>query len=62
VGGVRDWLISTQGASVLLDADVAVIYGVETEVLKEADILLVLVDHAEFKGIDRELDTRGVWR
>lgn len=39
------------------------------EVLKEADILLVLVDHVEFKGIDRELlkekvliDTRGVWR
>jgi len=39
------------------------------EVLKEADILLVLVDHAEFKGIDRELlkekvviDTRGIWR
>jgi UDP-N-acetyl-D-mannosaminuronic acid dehydrogenase len=39
------------------------------EVLKEADILVVLVDHQEFKGIDRELlkekvviDTRGVWR
>jgi UDP-N-acetyl-D-mannosaminuronic acid dehydrogenase len=39
------------------------------EVLKEADILLVLVDHHEFKGIDRELlkekvviDTRGIWR
>lgn len=39
------------------------------EVLKEADILLLLVDHAEFKGIDRELlkekvvvDTRGIWR
>ena len=39
------------------------------EVLKEADILLVLVDHDEFKGIDRELlnekvvvDTRGIWR
>ena len=39
------------------------------EVLKEADILLVLVDHTEFKGIDRELlkekvviDTRGIWR
>jgi UDP-N-acetyl-D-mannosaminuronic acid dehydrogenase len=39
------------------------------EVLREADILLVLVDHEEFKGIDRELlkekvliDTRGVWR
>lgn len=39
------------------------------EVLKEADILLVLVDHQEFKSIDRELlkekvviDTRGVWR
>lgn len=38
-------------------------------VLKEADILLVLVDHMEFKGIDRELlkekvviDTRGIWR
>lgn len=44
------------------------LYGLE-EVLKEADILLVLVDHEEFKGIDRELlkekvliDTRGVWR
>ncbi|MDD2367110.1 MAG: UDP-N-acetyl-D-mannosamine dehydrogenase [Desulfuromonadaceae bacterium] len=39
------------------------------EVLREADILLLLVDHDEFKGIDRELlkekvliDTRGVWR
>lgn len=39
------------------------------EVLREADILLVLVDHEEFKDIDRELlkekvviDTRGVWR
>ncbi|WP_306547311.1 UDP-N-acetyl-D-mannosamine dehydrogenase [Desulfobulbus sp.] len=39
------------------------------EVLREADILLVLVDHDEFKEIDRELlkekvliDTRGVWR
>jgi UDP-N-acetyl-D-mannosaminuronic acid dehydrogenase len=39
------------------------------EVLKESDILLVLVDHDEFKGIDRELlkekvviDTRGVLR
>ncbi|WP_298269683.1 UDP-N-acetyl-D-mannosamine dehydrogenase [Geobacter sp.] len=40
-----------------------------SSVLKEADILLVLVDHDEFKEIDRELlkekvliDTRGVWR
>ena len=39
------------------------------EVLRDADILLVLVDHEEFKEIDRELlkekvliDTRGVWR
>lgn len=39
------------------------------EVIREADILLVLVDHAEFKAIDRELikekvviDTRGIWR
>lgn len=39
------------------------------EVMKEADILLVLVDHDEFKGIDQELlnekvvvDTRGIWR
>ncbi|MDD2272282.1 MAG: UDP-N-acetyl-D-mannosamine dehydrogenase [Desulfuromonadaceae bacterium] len=39
------------------------------EVLREADILLMLVDHEEFKGIDREslkekvlIDTRGVWR
>jgi UDP-N-acetyl-D-mannosaminuronic acid dehydrogenase len=38
-------------------------------VLKEADILVVLVDHNEFKTIDRELlkekvviDTRGIWR
>lgn len=44
------------------------LYGLE-EVLNESDILLVLVDHEEFKGIDRELlkekvviDTRGVWR
>lgn len=44
------------------------LYGLE-EVLREADILLVLVDHVEFKGIDRELlkekvviDTRGIWR
>lgn len=40
-----------------------------THVLKEADILLVLVDHQEFKDIDRGLlkgkiviDTRGIWR
>lgn len=44
------------------------LYDLET-ILKEADILLVLVDHEEFKVIDRELlkekvviDTRGVWR
>lgn len=44
------------------------LYGLD-QVLKEADILLVLVDHDEFKEIDRELlkekvliDTRGVWR
>jgi UDP-N-acetyl-D-mannosaminuronic acid dehydrogenase len=39
------------------------------DVLKEADILLVLVDHVDFKGVDRELlkekvviGTRGIWR
>jgi UDP-N-acetyl-D-mannosaminuronic acid dehydrogenase len=39
------------------------------EVVKLADILLVLVDHDEFKDVDRDLlkekvviDTRGVWR
>ena len=39
------------------------------EVLREADILLLLVDHEEFQELDRELlkekvliDTRGVWR
>jgi len=39
------------------------------EILKEADIILLLVDHDEFRHIDRELlkekvliDTRGVWR
>ncbi|PLX86472.1 MAG: UDP-N-acetyl-D-mannosamine dehydrogenase [Desulfuromonas sp.] len=39
------------------------------EVLTRADILVVLVDHAEFKEIDYELleekvliDTRGIWR
>ena len=44
------------------------LYAIE-QVLHEADILLVLVDHEEFKGIDRELlkekvviDTRGIWR
>jgi UDP-N-acetyl-D-mannosaminuronic acid dehydrogenase len=44
------------------------LYDLE-EVLKEADILLLLVDHEEFQGIDRELlkekvliDTRGVCR
>jgi UDP-N-acetyl-D-mannosaminuronic acid dehydrogenase len=44
------------------------LYGLET-VLREADILLTLVDHDEFKEIDRELlkekvviDTRGVFR
>ena len=44
------------------------LYGL-AEVMRDADILLVLVDHEEFKGIDRELlkekvviDTRGVWR
>lgn len=37
--------------------------------LQEADILVLLVDHAEFIEIDRELikdkvviDTRGIWR
>ncbi|WP_279384374.1 UDP binding domain-containing protein [Geotalea toluenoxydans] len=40
-----------------------------SQVLREADILVVLVDHDEFKTIDKELlkekvviDTRGVWR
>lgn len=44
------------------------LFGLD-EVLREADILLVLVDHEEFKEVDRELlkekvviDTRGVWR
>lgn len=44
------------------------LYSLE-EVVREADILLVLVDHEEFFQIDRELlkekvviDTRGVWR
>lgn len=44
------------------------LYGLG-DVLREADILLVLVDHVEFKEIDRELlkekvviDTRGIWR
>lgn len=39
------------------------------QVLKESDILVVLVDHDLFKGIDQEslkekvvIDTRGVWR
>ncbi len=39
------------------------------EVLKEADILLLLVDHTEFKDIDPQIikdkvviDTRGVLR
>lgn len=39
------------------------------EVSKEADILLMLVDYTEFKGIDRELlkekvviDTRRIWK
>lgn len=39
------------------------------EVVKKSDILLVLVDHDEFKGIDQDLlkekvviDTRGIWR
>lgn len=39
------------------------------DVLKKADILVVLVDHDEFKRVDRELlkekvviDTRGIWR
>jgi len=40
-----------------------------TEVLRDADILLLLVDHDEFKLIDKEflkekvlIDTRGIWR
>ena len=44
------------------------LYSVE-QVLKEADILLLLVDHDEFKDVDMELlkekvivDTRGIWR
>jgi len=39
------------------------------EVVQEADILLLLVDHEEFQGVDRELlkekvviDTKGAWR
>ena len=43
------------------------LYELDT-VIKEADILLVLVDHSEFKEINREqlkgktvIDTRGVW-
>jgi UDP-N-acetyl-D-mannosaminuronic acid dehydrogenase len=39
------------------------------EVIKESDILLILVDHLEFKNIDRELlkekiviDTKGIFR
>ena len=39
------------------------------EVLKPADILLLLVDHEEFLEIDRDflkekvlIDTRGIWR
>lgn len=39
------------------------------EVLREADILVVLVDHDEFRRVDRNLlkekvviDTRGIWR
>jgi UDP-N-acetyl-D-mannosaminuronic acid dehydrogenase len=39
-----------------------------SQIIKEADILVVLVDHDEFKAIDRELikekvviDTRGIW-
>ena len=44
------------------------LYDLE-QVLREADILVVLVDHEEFREVDRELlkekvviDTRGVWR
>jgi UDP-N-acetyl-D-mannosaminuronic acid dehydrogenase len=40
-----------------------------SQVMREADILLVLVDHEEFVGIDGEalkekvvIDTRGIWR
>lgn len=39
------------------------------EVVRQADILVVLVDHEEFKEVDRELlkekvviDTRGIWK
>lgn len=38
-------------------------------VIRESDILVVLVVHADFKNIDRErlkekvvIDTRGIWR
>lgn len=44
------------------------LYGL-AQVVKEADILVVLVDHEEFIGIDGEtlkekvvIDTRGIWR
>jgi UDP-N-acetyl-D-mannosaminuronic acid dehydrogenase len=44
------------------------LYGLG-EILQEADILVLLVDHEEFQGIDRELlkekvliDYRGIWR
>jgi UDP-N-acetyl-D-mannosaminuronic acid dehydrogenase len=49
------------------DFDEFPLYGL-ADVLQEADILLLLVDHTEFKNIDCELlkdkviiDTRGVW-
>jgi UDP-N-acetyl-D-mannosaminuronic acid dehydrogenase len=39
------------------------------KVIMESDILVVLVDHSEFKSVDRELlkekvvvDTRGIWK
>lgn len=44
------------------------LYNFDT-ILKEADILLVLVDHDEFKGVDANLlkekiviDTKGIWK
>lgn len=67
-------LISRGGGEVLAcephvngDFDEFPLYDL-SHVLKEADILVVLVDHDEFKGIDREtlkekvvIDTRGIW-
>ncbi|GHC68884.1 UDP-N-acetyl-D-mannosamine dehydrogenase [Pseudorhodoferax aquiterrae] len=71
---VRDLIAENVGQVLACDPNVAAdkidipLHDLK-HVMKNADILLLLVDHEEFKSIDREaikdkivIDTRGIWR